>query len=336
MQRNIVAFGGDPRKVTIVGESAGASSADAIILNPDEPLAFRAAILQSGQLPLWFDAPNSTEAWINATIAAGCDEEDDELACMRAIPAEDLQDLVEENMLNYAPQRDGNVTYPDFPRQRRLESTEESSLMARVPLLIGTTADEGRVQSLMGVDLETALNLYVPPGTIPQEAIDMLLEAYAIGLPGINNEFDQVSRFATEMVVQCPVKYVAEDSQNAGIPTWRFFYNASFPNSELFEGSGAYHSAELDILFGTYEREGATEFQHEFSAVMRKVWADFVKEPENGPGWGQIPEIGILGAGVRPGAEEPLVDAVVAVDVEVVDWRCQFYKDFYDAFSLGA
>ena len=69
VQSNIKAFNGDPKKVTIFGESAGALSVDALITTSPVNPPFRAAILQSGQASLakFIGRTNSTTAWLDLT-----------------------------------------------------------------------------------------------------------------------------------------------------------------------------------------------------------------------------------------------------------------------------
>jgi carboxylesterase type B len=76
--------------------------------------------------------------------------------------------------------------------------------------------------------------------------------------------------------------------------TSSYFYNAFFPNVELYPGAGVFHGSEVTAVFGTYPKEGATAEQDAVSAVMQRVWANFAKDPYSGPGWPQVPSVGVF------------------------------------------
>lgn len=325
--RNIGALGGDPEKVTIIGESAGGSSVDALVTAPPNPARFRAAIMQSGQATIT-RLNNPKESWDKVVNAFDCPS-DDSLECIRAVPAHELKKMVERQMLDFGPMPDNGATLSNTPRTNRLNSIGEESLIARVPVLIGSNADEGATYT--GGLNNTEQFIRSQFGEIAtDEVVQMLLKAYPIGSPGISSESDRISAIITEFVFQCPAKIVAEESALVGIDSWRYYFNSSFPNAQLFEGSGVYHSSEIESVFGTYEEEGATEFQVEVSKAMQEAWANFAKDPSSGPGWDPVRHAGLFGGGVRPGLDDAGRETLVTIDPTNLDKRCALYKPAYD------
>jgi len=92
-QRNVARFGGDPHRVTIFGESAGGFSVCQHLVSPASNHLFSAAIMQSGDCDgPWMVFPaQPAQAFGDAfATAIGCAPGRDRLACLRALPIEDV------------------------------------------------------------------------------------------------------------------------------------------------------------------------------------------------------------------------------------------------------
>jgi carboxylesterase type B len=319
VQRNIHAFGGDPNKVTIFGESAGAASVDELLTTlPDNP-PFRAAIMESGQTSFYINHNNSNQdAWNTLVAGLNCSTATDQLACVRAAPALTIKSIIEHEALDFAPVSD-NVTQLEFPEAARIAGD-----IARVPILTGTNANEGRVFVYGQNDTAAYLTSFLPG--VPQALIDAIIAAYPIPSPYISNAFEQLAQIYTEFAFQCPAARVANDSSHAGIPTWRYYFNATFANTQIVPDLGVYHSSEIPLVFGTYLSVNATAEEMRLSEYMQTAWATFAKNPMGGPSWAQLPEVGVLGS-----VGDGLRYDVPAGELDV---RCALYEAIYAAEGI--
>lgn len=240
---------------------------------------------------------------------------------------------MEHKALKFFPIHDGGVTWANKPGAERLQSSKDNSRIAKVPILIGSNANDGDVFVYGALDVKKYLDTVLPPNT-PLAFVNKILTAYPIGSPGILDVNGQLAAIYTEFAFQCPAAVVASDSKRVGIPAWRYYYNATFANAEIYPGSGVYHSAEIGPVFGTYPKTGATPFQREASTTLQKAWADFAKNPTRGPGWKSVPEVAVLGGGARPGESDLGRKIVTTINPGHIDKRCGLYKVVYDVLAL--
>jgi carboxylesterase type B len=203
--------------------------------------------MQSGQGTFSY-GNGSRQAW-NALAANLSLTPEAAIPVVRAMDASQLRDRIERLALSFDATKGDNVTWSATPRQNR-----RTGNLARVPVLIGSTANEGSF--------------------------------YAFGQPPATQQI------FTEYNFQCPAKYVAEEGEAVGIPNWRYFFNATFANN--LPGLGAFHTSEIPEVFGTYNQNGATQRQRDISRAMMKAWADFARDPAKGPGWAQVPRVEVF------------------------------------------
>ncbi|MBR6208232.1 MAG: carboxylesterase family protein [Oscillospiraceae bacterium] len=141
VRRNIAAFGGDPDRITIAGQSAGAMSIQNLLSTPLTRGMFRAAILQSG------GGPTPMHDMRYPTLAQAEERSDlsalgvNSIAEARSLPAMELLRRWAATMPSPAVQRTPVVDGWVLPDS--LDALARRGEFARVPCLIGGTADEG-------------------------------------------------------------------------------------------------------------------------------------------------------------------------------------------------
>jgi len=278
--------------------------------------------MESGQTSFYVNHNNSdTSAWTALMISLNCSGSASQiLACARAANASTIKSIEEHQALNFKPVSD-NVTQLEFPTKAR-----SAGKVAHVPVLTGTNAQEGRL-FVIGQTNVTAFLTSTFPG-LPAAFYTAVLAAYPEGSPGLANGYDVIAQIYTDFMFQCPAAQVANSSASqAGVLTWRYFFNATFPNTQLIPGIGVYHSSEISIVFGTYPRPNATAGEMALSQIMQGAWADFAKNPDAGPGWAKWPEVRVLGAANGNATE-------VNVQAEVLDQRCALYTAIYAATGI--
>ena len=136
VQRNIGAFGGDPRNVTIFGESAGGLSVLSQLASPGARGLFSRAIVESGAYNLT-QAPLATAEAAGEAFAAKAGCASQTAACLRSLPVSTILD--NEDFSGYTPDIDGRVL------TQSLKTAFASGQFNRVPVINGTNHDEWRL-----------------------------------------------------------------------------------------------------------------------------------------------------------------------------------------------
>lgn len=246
---NITAFGGDPGKVTIFGESAGGSSVIALLCTPSAKGLFQRAIAQSPAPAHIYGRATGTAYAKQLLNLLGLSP--GEVGRLRELPAADLMRATRTLMDLNAVNQPGSIPFGPTWGTETLPldplSAAANGATARVPLIIGTNRDEATLFELIDPPIlpitSQLFNRMLDLTNADKK--ERILSAYP-AYPSRRG----VIEAATDAVFRQPTMQFA-DAYSRHAPTWayRFDYVAPLPG---LMGMGATHCAEIVHVFHTY------------------------------------------------------------------------------------
>ncbi|WP_370616959.1 carboxylesterase/lipase family protein [Mumia sp. Pv 4-285] len=272
VQRNARAFGGNPRNVTVFGESAGSASVCANVASPGARGLFRRAIAQSYSCASDFASVETAEATGERVAeAVGCAQAADVAACLREVDVETLL----RAWPGGAPAV-GDRVLPRQPREALADGTAN-----RVDLVHGNTLDENRlfIPLQYGTALTAAQYTGAIGATFGPAAPGVLqrypVTAYPSPIIALSTVFsDYGSPLST--CTHVDAYDLATDRRGARVYAYQFQDRTADPLIPLLAGQdGASHATELPFLFPGLFGDGLTREQDRLSDAMVAYWTSF-------------------------------------------------------------
>ncbi|ETW81383.1 Carboxylesterase [Heterobasidion irregulare TC 32-1] len=307
IQTNIAPFGGDPSKVTIWGQSAGAGSVHAHVLYPSSQDLFRAAIMDSDTGPFKsspnasvYDEPGKPFALL--TAAVDCPADNTSFTCLQRVSFQTLLNASNTFVLGTLNDQFWEPAIGpagSFATERESTKIERGDFL-HIPLIAGTNLNEGSIfsETLIGLNLtgeaednalqRFVLDTLVDDSPVTTDLLDAIVALYpandsSLGAPFNTGDslFDRGSAWYGDNMFLSSRRRFSEAAAPLQ-PAFAYFFSEFIPGNSPFLGVS--HASELALLFGPVP--DAVEL--DFANTYLDFYLNFINDLNPGSAWPQF------------------------------------------------
>lgn len=267
INKNISNFNGDPKNITIIGESSGAGSINHLLVSPKSKGLFQKAIHQSGGSTLSYPTDKTYETTLAIRFAEFLEEKfkiDNSIESFKGLSSRDILDASEivykDHYYNYI---DDGITINE-----PVIDTIKNGKIHNIDLIIGSNNDEYSLYFGGIADVDGWLNAEVN-NKQKKELIKLL--------SNIEDPIRKLDLLITAKNFVCPSLLIAKTVNLSGGNSWVYQFNRVRDDPRALK-YGAFHGAELPYVFNTHDEWLPTnEIDRKITEQVQSFWVQFSK-----------------------------------------------------------